>query len=50
MLLIKWEVNHILNWSADCVIIGTNIANKVATFTITATRTNSSKYKFKSFS
>ena len=37
MRLIKWEVNHILTWSADCVIIGTNIANQVATSTITET-------------
>ena len=31
------EVNLILTWSADCVIIYTNIANQVPTFAITET-------------
>ena len=31
------EVNFILTWSADCVIVYTNIANQVDTFTITET-------------
>ena len=37
MLLINCEVNLILTWSADCVIIYTNVANQVPTFTITET-------------
>ena len=35
MPLIICEVELILNWSANCVIIYTNIANQVPTFTIT---------------
>ena len=35
--LIDCEVNLILTWSADCVIIYTNIANQVPTFAITET-------------
>ena len=35
MPLINCEVNLILTWSADCVIISIDIANPVATFTIT---------------
>ena len=35
MLLINCEVNVILTWSANCVIVFTNVANQVATFTIT---------------
>ena len=35
MPLINCEVNLILTWSADCVIIYTNVANQVPTFTIT---------------
>ena len=35
MPLINCEVNLILTWSADCVIIYTNVANQVSTFTIT---------------
>ena len=35
--LINCEVNLILTWSADCVIIYTNVANQVPTFTITET-------------
>ena len=34
MPLINCEVNLILTWSADCVIIYTNVANQVPTFTI----------------
>ena len=36
-LLINCEVELILNWSANCIIIYTNVANKVPTFTITGT-------------
>ena len=35
--LINCEDNLILTWSADCAKIGINIANKVATCTITET-------------
>ena len=34
MPLINCEVNLILTWSADCVIIYTDVANKIPTFTI----------------
>ena len=37
MPLINCEVELILTWSADCVIIYTNIANQNPTFTITET-------------
>ena len=37
MSLIICEVRLILNWSRDCVIISTNIANQNPTFTITET-------------
>ena len=37
MLLINCEVELILTWSADCVIINTNVVNQVPTFTITET-------------
>ena len=37
MLLINCEVNLILTWSADCVIIYTDVANQVPIFTITET-------------
>ena len=37
MPLINCEVNLILTWSADCVIIYTNAANQVPTFIITET-------------
>ena len=33
--LINWEVEFILTWSAGCVIIYTDVANQVPTFTIT---------------
>ena len=32
MLLINCEANLILTWSADCVIICTNVANQIPTF------------------
>ena len=35
MPLIDCEVELILNWSVNCVIISTNVANQVLTFTIT---------------
>ena len=35
MSLINCEVNLILTWSEDCVIVYTNIANQAATFIIT---------------
>ena len=35
--LINCEVELILTWSADCVIISTNVANQNPTFTITKT-------------
>ena len=37
MPLVHREVNLILTWSADCVIIYTNVANQVPTFAITET-------------
>ena len=37
MLLINCEVELILTWSADCVIINTNVVNQVPTFTTTET-------------
>ena len=37
MPLINCEVELILNWSANCVMIYTNVANQVPTFTITET-------------
>ena len=37
MPLINCEVNLILTWSADCVIIYTDVANQISTFTITET-------------
>ena len=37
MALINCEVNLILTWSADCVIIYTDVANQIPTFTITET-------------
>ena len=35
MPLTDCEVELILNWSVNCVIISTNVANQVLTFTIT---------------
>ena len=37
MPLINCEVELILNWSASCVIISTNVENQVPTITITET-------------
>ena len=37
MPLINCELELILYWSASCVIIYTNVANQVPTFTITET-------------
>ena len=37
MLLINCEVELILTWSAGCVIIYTDVADQVPTFTITET-------------
>ena len=37
MPLINCEIELILDWSANCVIIYTNAANQVLTFTITET-------------
>ena len=31
MPLINYEVNHILTWSANCVIIYTDVANEIPT-------------------
>ena len=36
--LINGEVNFILNWYANCVIMSTNVANQNASFTITETK------------
>ena len=36
--LINCEVNLILTWSANCVIVSTNVANQNATFSITDTK------------
>ena len=38
LLLINCEVNLILTWSANCVIVSTNVANQNATFAITDTK------------
>ena len=38
MSLINCEVNLILTWSANCVIVSTDVANKNAIFTITETK------------
>ena len=37
MSLINCEIKLILDWSANCVIIYTDVANQVPTFTITET-------------
>ena len=37
MLLINCKIEIILDWSGNCVIIYTNVANQVSTFTITET-------------
>ena len=38
MPLINYEVNLILTWSANCVIVYIDVANQGATFTITETK------------
>ena len=38
MPLINCEINLILTWSANCVIVSTNVANQNATFAITDTK------------
>ena len=38
MSLINCEINLILTWSANCVIVSTNVANQNATFEITDTK------------
>ena len=38
MPLINCEINHILTWSANCVMVSTNNANQNATFAITDKR------------
>ena len=38
MPLINCEINFILTWSANCVIVSTNVANQNATFEITDTK------------
>ena len=38
MSLINCEINLILRWSTNCVIVSTNVANQDATFAITETK------------
>ena len=38
MPLINCEVNLILNWHKNCVIVSNNVANQGATFTVTETK------------
>ena len=38
MPLINCEVNLILTWSSECVLIATDIQNQAATFEITDTK------------
>ena len=38
MPLINCEINLILNWSVNCVIVSINITNQGAMFTITETK------------
>ena len=38
LTLINCEVNLILTWSVNCVIVSTNVANENATFPITDTK------------
>ena len=38
MPLINCKINLILTWSANCVILLTNVANQIPTFTITETK------------
>ena len=39
MPLINCEINLILTWSGNCVIVSADVANQGATFTITETKT-----------
>ena len=38
MLLINCEINLILTWSANCVIVSTDVANQGAKFAIIETK------------
>ena len=38
MPLINCEINLILRWSTNCVIVSTNVSNQNATFAITNTK------------
>ena len=38
MPLINFEINFILVWSANCIIVSTAVANLVATFAIADTK------------
>ena len=38
MSLINYEINLILTWSANCIIVYTDVANQDATFEITDTK------------
>ena len=38
MPLINFEINFILTWSANCVIVSTEVANESAIFAITETK------------
>ena len=38
MPLINCEINFILNWSVNCVIVSTTVANQGSTFAITETK------------
>ena len=38
MPLINWEITLLLNWSASCVIVSTNVVNQNTTFSITDTK------------
>ena len=38
MPLINCEINLVLTWSANCLIVYTDVANQGATFAITETR------------
>ena len=35
MLLFNWEIELILDWSANCVIVYADVASQVPTFAIT---------------
>ena len=46
MPLINCEIELILDWSANCVLISTDIANQIPTFTITETNSLCSRSYF----